>query len=156
MRFLEIRLKLYLVSPKKKDSLSFEKFFAISWCLSVLLPSPFRDTRFPFLVSCAAPSIFPLPPFVLFVTAHSTPLAFLPFGLPFNLTLSLLLAPAISRFISLLFSHLLLLSLSLSLLGSEKVFLRGSMSRIWSYSWRLMSENITTKQVSYQRWGIRS
>lgn len=114
MRFLGIRLKLHLFSPKKKDSLSFEKFFAISWCLSVLLPSPFRDTRFPFLVSCAAPSIFPLPPFVLFVTAHSTPLAFLPLGLPFNLTLSLLLAPAISRFISLLFIHLLLLSLSFS------------------------------------------
>lgn len=77
----------------------------------LLLPLP-RDTQFSFFVSCAAPSIFPLPPFVLFVTAHSTPLVYLPLGLPFNLTLSLLLA--ISRFISLLFTHLLLFSLSLS------------------------------------------
>lgn len=57
----------------------------------LLLPLP-RDTQFSFFVSCAAPSIFSLPPFVLFVTAHSTPLACLPLGLPFNLTLSLLLA----------------------------------------------------------------
>lgn len=126
MRFLESAISRSLKRKTLCRSKSFSLFPPMSFGYSLLLlPLP-RDTQFSFFVSCAAPSIFPLPPFVLFVTAHSTPLAYLPLGLPFNLTLSLLLA--ISRFISLLFTRLLLFSLSL--LGSKKVFLRRSISRI--------------------------